>query len=853
MLNPTRPVSTATRPLTGVCVPVSGVWDAAARLFTVLLVVGFVAGCTGSRQATESPTQTAGSKRSASDSTDDGMKKYSELITDEAVSDSGLFVVHKVDEDYFYEIPDSVLGREMILVSRIARTADNIGYGGEQFGSLVVRWQRHNDSILLRIVSHSNVAPEGDPLELAVQSSNFEPILRSFDVEAINPDSNGVVIDVTGLFSEDVAALGLTKSRRETYEVRRLDDNRSFIESIRSYPTNIEVRSVMTYDANEPPSGSSTNTISLEINHSMVVLPVDKMQPRLCDDRVGFFGLTQTHYASDSQKADEVCYIRRWRLEPKDPEAFARGELVEPVKQIVYYIDPATPEKWRPYLKQGVDDWNAAFETAGFRNAIVARDPPSPEEDPEFSPEDARYSVIRYFSSDIQNAYGPHVADPRTGEILESDIGWYHNVMNLLRNWFFIQTAAINPDARGVAFRDEVMGRLIQFVSAHEVGHTLGLPHNWGSSAAYPVDSLRSPTFTNAMGTAPSIMDYARFNYIAQPEDGDVGLMPDIGPYDKWSVEWGYRPIPDASTPEDETATLNAWVIERADDPVYFYGRTSASRFDPRSQNEDLGDDAVRASELGIMNLKRIVPSLIAWTSDDAEDYESLHELYGQVLTQWNRYMGHVARNIGGVYENPKTYDQNGFVFERVPAEKQRASMEFLQREAFQRPDWMLDTDVLQRIEHGGVVERIRRMQVGVVNMLLDPERITRLTEAEAILGDDAYTAADLFVDVRSAIFSDLSDASIDVFRRNLQRGYVERMEYLLTQEPEMPTSAFQHMSTFTPVSVSQSDVRAYARGELVALRADLGRSASRRHDRITGFHVADLIVRIDDVLEGED
>lgn len=816
-----------------------------------ILLFGLVltAGCSGSQKAADSQPAASATTEKKPDAKKNGMKAYDEVITDEAVTDEGLFAVHQVDDKYYYEIPDALLGDEMLLVSRIAATANNIGYGGMKANTQVIRWQRQDKNVLLRIVSYENVADEEEPIYQAVRNSNFEPIIKSFKIEALNQDTTGVVIDVTSLFTDDVATIGLQKFRRDQFKVRRLDKSRSYISSAKSYPQNIEVKHVLTYEAGSPPSNGSSNTISIEMNQSMIMLPEDPMQPRLCDKRVGFFSVSMTDYGRDAQRAEERCYITRWRLEPSDPAAYARGELVEPVKPIVYYIDPATPEKWRPYLKEGVNDWNKAFEEAGFKNAIMAKDPPSPEEDPEFSPEDVRYSVIRYFSSDVQNAFGPHVHDPRTGEILESDIGWYHNVMNLLRNWYFVQTAAINPDARGVEFRDEVMGRLIRFVSAHEVGHTIGLPHNWGSSVAYPVDSLRSKTFTDEMGTAPSIMDYARFNYVAQPGDGVTNLMPDIGIYDKWSVKWGYSYLADFDSPDAERQHLNQWVVERAGDPLYYYGR-QGPRVDPRSQNEDLGDDAVKASDYGIENLKIILDSLVDWTSEDAKDYDDLTELYGQVLGQWNRYIGHVARNVGGLYENFKTYDQEGPVYEMVPKERQQEAIQWMHQQVFTTPEWVLNEDVLRRIEGVGSMDRVRRYQVGAVNTLLDPQRLARMIEAEVLKGDDTYTSADLFTDLRTGLWSETrSGAAIDPFRRNLQRGYIDRLNYLMTQEAPSVPSFFASFG-FTNVSMSQSDIRAYVRGELKTLQRDVTRAIPRTQDRMTRLHLEDVLVRIDNILD---
>ncbi|MEL6651714.1 MAG: zinc-dependent metalloprotease [Bacteroidota bacterium] len=613
----------------------------------------------------------------------DSIMPYDKIVTAKAVSDTGLFTIHKIGSKYYFEIANDLLEREILVVSRIAGTVEGLSFGGAGMKSRpqqVIRWQRKENKILLRSVSHNSVASLEEPIYKSVRQNNFEPIVMSFKIEAYNQDTSGVIFQVNELFETDVAMIGgLSSGQRKNFEVRNLDTKRSFINWARSFPENTEIRHIMTYNANKAPSNALTGTISLEMNQSFILLPEEPMIPRLYDQRVGYFSVSQYNYGEDQQKATQRRFITKWKLVPSDVAAYERGELVEPVEPIIYYIDPNTPLKWRPYLKQGVEDWNKAFEIAGFKNAIKAMDAPTPEEDPEWSPEDVRYSVIRYVTNPIQNAQGPHVHDPRTGQILESDILWYHNVMNLLRNWYFIQTAAINEEAQGVNFKDEVMGRLIRFVSAHEVGHTLGLPHNMGSSAAYPVDSLRSRYFTRKFNTAPSIMDYARFNYVAQPGDEGVSLMPDVGPYDKWSIKWGYAYFADAESSEDERETLNEWVLERANDPIYRFGRQQGVVIDPSSQTEDIGDDAVKASTYGIANLQRIVPNLIRWTAEDGKDFKDLEELYGQVLNQYNRYMGHVTNNIGGVYEYFKTYEQNGTIYEHVPRERQEAAMAFLQ------------------------------------------------------------------------------------------------------------------------------------------------------------------------------
>ncbi|MDG1967084.1 MAG: zinc-dependent metalloprotease, partial [Flavobacteriaceae bacterium] len=666
-------------------------------------------------------------------------KTFEDIITKEAITDKGLFNIHKVKEKYYYEINDTLFGREMLMVTRIAKTASGLGFGGGKQNTQVLRWQKKDNKILLRVVSHNVVASDSLPVNEAVLNSNFEPILYSFKIESKGIDSTSTLIEVTKLFSEDVKPLGFPQSRRKGYKISSLNSKKSFIESIKSYPENIESRHVKTYNSSSPPSNSSTGTISLEINNSMILLPKVPMKRRYFDQRVGWFARSQVDYGLDVQESKSLKYLDRWRLEVRDEdlEKFKNGELVTPKKQIVYYIDRATPVKWRKYLKQGIEDWQIAFEEAGFKNAIIAKDPPTKEEDPDWSPEDVRYSVVRYLASPIPNANGPHVSDPRSGEILESDINWYHNVMTLLRNWFFVQTAAINEDARGVSFDDEVMGRLIRFVSAHEVGHTIGLPHNMGSSSAYPVDSLRSATFTKKYGTAPSIMDYARFNYIAQPEDKGVALMPDIGVYDKHSVRWGYRPIPDAKTAKDEKKTLDKWIRDNENSLMHRFG---SAGIDPSSQTEDLGDDAVKASEYGILNLKRIIPNLNKWTSEDGKDYSDLQTMYGQVLSQFNRYMGHVSSNIGGVYQYYKTYDQEGPVYTHVKKSHQKKCMNFLNDQLFETPTWMIDNNILNKIEFAGITNRIRSTQSRTLNSILDFGKMARLIENEAINGKAAYT-----------------------------------------------------------------------------------------------------------------
>ncbi|MCL7753912.1 zinc-dependent metalloprotease [Polaribacter sp. Z022] len=779
------------------------------------------------------------------------MQPYGKVVTKDHKTDKGLFKVHQKDNSYLFEIPDSLINREMLMVTRIAKTASGIGFGGGKTNTQVLRWERKNKNILLRVVSHNVVADTVLPVHEAVVNSNLEPILFSFPIKAISKDSTATVIDATTLFSTDVKPLGLPSYYRKFYQATRMDKTRSYIDRVSSYPQNIEIRHVKTYFANKAPSNRALGSITIEMSNSMVLLPKVPMKRRYFDERVGWFARGQVDYGLDAQKSKTVTYLDRYRLEVKDEdiEKFKRGELVEPKKQIVYYVDRATPEEWVPYIIQGVNDWQVAFEAAGFKNAIIAKRAPTKEEDPDYSPEDIRYSVIRYLASPIPNANGPHVSDPRSGEILESDINWYHNVMTLLHDWFFIQTAAINPDARSNNFKTETMGELIKFVSSHELGHTLGLPHNMGSSTAYPVDSLRSATFTKKYGTAPSIMDYARFNYIAQPEDKGVALMPNIGVYDKYAIAWGYRPIL-GKTAKEEKPILDSWILKHEGDLMYRFGHQQAGGVvDPSSQTEDLGDNAMKASMYGIKNLKRILPNLEKWTSEKGENYDNLSTMYGQVLSQFNRYMGHVTANVGGVYEFYKTTDQEGAVYTHVDKATQKEALKFVVDNLFKTPTWMLDKNIFSKTEFSGSVERVRALQARTLNNMLDPGRMARLIENETANGNKAYSLVSMMSDLRKGVWSEIyTGKSIDTYRRNLQRVYLDRLDYLLNKAKNQRAANRGYFKQ-SGITVNQSDIKSVARGELKRLQRD-ARAASNRGNSLTRYHLQDVVDRISKILD---
>jgi len=759
---------------------------------------------------------------------------YKTYVNAKTKSDDGLFTVHNNNGKFMYEIPKTQLGKELLLVTRIKDIPANLGGGyvnaGSKINTQVVVWEQFQNKVLLKVKSYNAIANDTLPIYKSVKANNLEPIIYAFDIKAQNPDSTAVLIDVTKFFTSDIKAISALPSfYRSRYKVRRLDGSRSFINTIKSYPKNIEVIQDFTYDAGSPPSNSNTGTITIRVNQSMIELPEDKMMPRLYDKRVGYFSIGNIDYGSDALKADAKRYIRRWRLEPKDMAAYNRGELVEPKKPIVYYLDPGTPENLRKYIKQGVDDWQKVFETAGFKNAIMAKYPPTPEEDPEFSMEDVRYSSIRYVASTTRNATGPSVSDPRTGEIIESDIIWYHNHLRSYRNRYLLETGAANPSARTLDTPDEEIGEMMRMVISHEVGHALGLPHNMAASYAYPVDSLRSGTFTQKMGIAATIMDYARYNYVAQPGDKNIRFIRQLGPYDHYSINWGYRIVPGATTPEQEVNTLNKWIEDKAGDPIYRFG---AQRFDPSAQTEGIGNDQVKASTYGMNNLKIVAKNLPEWTSTQTNNYEDLSELYGELLGVWSRYAGHVAGNIGGVFEYNKKPTQKGVVYEPVTKAKQKEAMKWLQENAFKTQDWLLQEDILANIDESGYTNRMLRLQTRHLNSILNPRTLERMIDVQ-VLHPETYDVLSMMRDLRMGIFTEANyTRNVDVFRRNLQKAYIQRLGSLLNSK-----------------SPKHGDINSIIRGELGSLNFQITIAKGRNINRMTKYHYRDCLAEIDKIL----
>lgn len=786
-----------------------------------------------------------------------GPKAYGEVISKKAQSHKGFFQVHKVENKYFFEIPDSMFGREILVVSRIAKSAAGsrkgfAGYAGDQIGRQVISFYNNgNDKVFIRSHSYSERASDSTGMYLSVRNSNIQPFVQAFDVQAYNTDSvskkRSVVLDVTDFIQSDNNILHFSQASKKALSIGSQINDRSYIDTLKVFPTNIEIRTVKTY-----PQVSSGNTppgempFTFELNSSLLLLPEKPMKPRYYDPRVGYFTVSYTDFDKNPQGVERVSMITRWRMEPKDEDMqkYLAGELVEPKKPIVFYIDPTTPKKWIPYLIQGVNDWQVAFEQAGFKNAIYALEAPN---DPSWSLEDARHSAIVYKPSDVPNASGPHVNDPRSGEILESHINWYHNVMKLLHSWYFVQVSAIDERARSMQFPDELMGELIRFVSAHEVGHTLGLRHNFRASSTIPVEKLRDREWLRNNHHTPSMMDYARFNYVAQPEDSisGFGIIPGIGIYDKWSVEWGYRYMPQFETAADEKTFLNNWIMAKLKEDVRYEFGTETDPNDPRNQNEDLGDNAMKASEYGIRNMKRVVPNLLEWTREPNRDFSNARNMYNEIVGQYGRYMGHVTKNIGGIYTTPKYVEQQGDVHEHVPAATQREAMAFLSKQLFETPTWLINRDLIMKASVNPQAS-IGNVQRTIIQRLISKSTIDKLLHNETMNGAKAYTVVQMFDELRRAIWSEFSAGRpVDIYRRNLQKLYVDELLKIVSASEPVGLGITIRVGNPLP-----SDAVAIARLQLIELRRLLQSGTQSAH-ALTRAHAIDIIAQINQALEG--
>ncbi len=813
---------------------------------------------------------------------------YARVVTAQAQTRAGLFKVHRIGERVLFEIPRRELNKDILLVQEIAQTTLGAGYGGQAAGNRMLRFERRDNRVLLRGISNEIMASDTtSPVAGAVSASNVHPVIAVFNVEAYGPDS-APVVDVSRLFTQPPAELSPVQRIAAGYTV---DATRSWIERTASFPDNVNVYSTLTLAQGGGGRGAATATpgrgggrggaaitapsATVVMSYSFHKLPEVAMQPRLCDNRVGYFSLTVTDYSGSSQRVadDQRCFITRYRLEKKNPGA----AISEPVKQIVYYLDANTPEKWRPYMIKAIEDWQPAFEAAGFKNAIVGKIAPN---DPDWSPEDARYSVVRWLPSTTENASGPNVHDPRSGEILNAHIQFYHNVQNLARTWYFTQAAALDPRARQFPYPDSLMGRLLEYVLAHEVGHTLGFQHNMKASSQYPIDSIRNADFLRRMGHVSTLMDYSRFNYVAQPEDKipvDL-LVPRIGPYDIWATHWGYAPVSapmqvaqQSSTrtgaelmraAEAEKTTLDSWAREQDAKPWLRFSTSGAFGSDPGDETEAVGDiDPVKATELGFKNLKRNMQWIQSATVKPTEDYDVMGELYNRQIGQFRTELGHVANLVGGMNSQEKYGDQPGPRFTPVPKTRQEQAMKFIADNGFQTPTWLIDSDILRKLEPNGEVTRIVAAQSAIISNLLNDGKMTRLIENEALTknSSDVYTLAEMLGDLRHGVFTEIYGSGvpkIDVYRRGLQRAYLTDVGNKINPPPAGAAGAGGRggggggRGGAAAPPANTGEIKMMLRGELKELDAQAAAAIKRTTDRTTKLHLENVRHEISDILK---
>jgi len=814
-------------------------------------------------QAQQKTTAPADSSAKKTDSLPGGIKPYDQVITSKAKTYTGMFNVHFLNGRYYFEIPDSMLTRAILVVNRIGQAATNprpnmTGYAGDQIAENVIHFDKgQDDKILLKVMRFQERSTDTteNGMFRAVLKSNLEPIAAVFPVKAYNKAARSTVIDVTDILNNENEIFHFGPQVKTALKIGAIQPDKSFITSLKAFPMNIEIRTLRSY-LPVAAQGGSTIPDTYELNSSMVLLPKEPMQARYADARVGFFARGYVDFDADPQGVKARYLITRWRLEPKpgDVEKYKRGELVEPRQPIVYYIDPATPKKWVPYLIAGVNDWQGAFEQAGFKNAIKAL--PAPENDSTWSIDDARHNVIVYKPSTVANASGPHVHDPRSGEIIESHINWYHNIMALVHSWYMVQAGPLDPRARKMEFDDELMGQLIRFVSSHEVGHTLGLAHNFGSSSTVPVEKLRDKAWVEANGHTPSIMDYARFNWVAQPEDGisEKGIFPRIGEYDRWAIQYGYRWYPQFKSPNEEAPFLNKLVIDslRAN-PRLFFGSENAFS-DPRSQSEDLGDNNVVAAKYGIKNLQRVLPQLRTWTRVPNEGYDNLKTMYETVLRQYILFGAQVMKSIGGNFQTFKSVEQPGVQLAPVPYQQQKEAMKFLNDYLFTTPKWLIN-DTLTALTGTDGSNFISVGQYNVLMRLMGSGTLLGLTRDEALnSGMKTYTASEMLDDLRKGIWSELyNNKPIDVYRRNLQKLYIDQAKKAFKQVNEIVARNNGNGTIFyLNPDPTGNDASTLVRAQLAMLRSDIRRAIPMQAG-ISKYHLQDMESRITWILEGKE
>jgi hypothetical protein len=779
-----------------------------------------------------------------------GLKPYAKLIPATAHSSAGLFQTHRVGDTLYFEIPRRELNKDLLLVGRFARASGGSSYGGDEFTERVLRWEKQGHKILLRSVTFEITADSTLPVYRAVRQATYPPIVAVFPIESYGPDS-AAVIDVTRLYTTNVPEFVGARGS--------LDEKRSFIERVNAFPDNVEIEATQTATPDNPPESQRVSgpvpAVSILAHWSMVRLPERPMVPRLADKRVGYFSVTQTDYGSPQQRAVSRAYITRWRLEKKFPDS----AISDPVRPIVYYVDPATPVQWIPWIKKGIEDWQPAFEAAGFRRAIIARDAPTAAQNADWSPDDVRNTVIRWLPSTTENAMGPSVYDPRTGEIVNGSVRVFHNVMNLARDWYFTQVSPLDLRAQKFPFPDSLMGRLMEYIVAHEVGHTLGLQHNMKASSTYPADSVRSATWVRRMGHTPSLMDYARLNYVAQPEDkiDPADLVPRVGPYDVFATMWGYKPVPGARSPDAERPTLNSWAEMQDSVTWYRFSTSGDGEVDPGDESEAVGDaDAVRSTGYGLRNIKRVVPLLMAATLRPGEDNTDLIEIYDRLIEQWAREMEHVINVVGGSESQEKYGGQLGPRFTPLSRSRQKSAVRFLNENAFTTPTYFLDTRILRRMEPEGTLKRIGGAQSRLLSGLLDNDRLGRLSEYEALAtgrSRDVYPVPELLADVRRGIWRELSASSvvIDPFRRSLQRAYLAQADSKINPAPAIIITGSRGGSSRSRAgSGTNSDLRALMRGDLMDLDVALRSAADRAVNRETRLHILDARAEIKRILD---